>query len=372
MMSGRRATLKNAAAVATLTLIVALAVTVLVRVTSSPPDTQPAEPTVLISRTAVLAENLEIPWALDFLPGGDIILTERPGRIRLFIPGRGLADEPLLTLPHVEHRGEGGLLGLALHPSYPDSPYLYVYYTYRDNNALANRVVRFTLQDRQLTDEEVLLDGIPGANVHNGGRIKFGPDGKLFITTGDARNPELSQSPDSLGGKILRITAEGGIPDDNPFAGSPVYSLGHRNPQGLAWDDAGRLWSTEHGAAARDELNLIEPGLNYGWPVIEGDQTMRGMETPVVQSGRETWAPSGLAHVDGEFFFVGLRGQSLYQVVPDEDFGVIRHLQGEFGRLREAVVGPDGNLYLLTSNRDGRGRPVDGDDRLIRVELERR
>lgn len=370
MMNRGRNTLKSTAAVGTLVLIVVLAVTVLVRVSSSPPDAPPPETTVSISETTVLAENLEIPWALDFLPQGDIIISERPGRIRLFIPGQGLVEEPLLTLPQVEHRGEGGLLGLALHPSYPDSPYLYAYYTYLHNNAIANRVVRFTLQDYRLTDEEVLLDAIPGASTHNGGRIKFGPDGHLYVTTGDAGNPELSQSPDSLAGKILRITEDGGIPGDNPFSGSPVYSLGHRNPQGLAWDDRDRLWATEHGAVATDELNLIEPGLNYGWPIIRGDQTMRGMETPVLQSGKETWAPSGLTHVAGELFFTGLRGQSLYQVVPDEDFGLVRHLQGEFGRLREVVVGPNGNLYLLTSNRDGRGTPADGDDRLIRVELD--
>ncbi len=317
----------------------------------------------------VLAERLEIPWALAMLPDGSMLITERPGRIRLFDIQLGLADEPLLTVADVAHRGEGGLLGIALHPSYPEKPYVYIYYTYLRDNVLANRVVRFILEAGALRHDRMVIDAIPGASTHNGGRIKFGPDGYLYIATGDAANPELSQSPDSLAGKILRLRDDGSVPADNPFPGSSVYSLGHRNPQGLAWDSDGQLWATEHGAQATDELNRIQPGLNYGWPVIRGDQTMAGMEAPVLHSGRDTWAPSGLAYYAGSLFFAGLRGQSLYQVPAKPDTEIVRHLRGEFGRLREVVAGPEGVLYVLTSNRDGRGSPIEGDDRLIRIQL---
>ena len=318
---------------------------------------------------STLVSGLEIPWALAVLPDGSMLITERPGRIRYYDAVEGLREEPLLTLPQVEHRGEGGLLGITIHPSFESAPYVYVYYTYLNQSALTNRVSRFTLNGLHMVDAEIILDGIPGASIHNGGRIRFGPDGYLYVTTGDAAHPELSQSPQSLAGKILRVTDDGGIPADNPFPGSPVYSLGHRNPQGLAWDSRGQLWATEHGARATDELNLIQPGLNYGWPVITGDQTMSGLEAPMLHSGRETWAPSGMAYLDGYLYFSGLRGQSLYRVDSENDITIQRQLHGEFGRLREVVSGPGGTLYLLTSNRDGRGSPVADDDRLIQVTL---
>ncbi len=338
-----------------------------IRIATAPGDPDTAAPSGW--ETSVLATGLEIPWSLALLPDGSMLITERPGRIRYFDAAGELMEQPLLTLPQVEHRGEGGLLGIALHPDFENSPYMYVYYTYIRGTALANRVSRFTLSGLQPGNEELILDNIPGASIHNGGRIRFGPDGYLYITTGDAAHPELSQSPDSLAGKILRVADDGGIPADNPFSGSPVYSLGHRNPQGLAWDAEGRFWSTEHGPVARDELNLIHAGLNYGWPVITGDETMSSMEAPVLQSGRNTWAPSGMAYHDGALYFAGLRGQSLYRVNLDNDMAIERHLAGEFGRLREVVSAPDGTLYLLTSNRDGRGSPVGEDDRLIRITI---
>jgi glucose/arabinose dehydrogenase len=275
----------------------------------------------------------------------------------------------LLTISDVAASGEGGLLGLALHPDFESNSFVYVYHTYRNGGGLANRVVRFFLAGHRLIDAAVIIEGIPGAGNHDGGRIKFGPDGLLYVTAGDAGNADAAQKLDYLGGKILRLRDDGSIPPDNPFPGSPVYSYGHRNPEGLAWDSQGRLWATEHGSSATDELNLVMPGRNYGWPVIRGDETAAGMESPVIHSGRDTWAPSGMAYYEGSILFGGLRGQALFEVdISGGAFTLTRHLAGEFGRLRDVVVGPDGYLYLLTSNRDGRGSPESDDDRLIRAE----
>jgi glucose/arabinose dehydrogenase len=321
--------------------------------------------------TAV-AQNLEIPWSLAFLPDGSIVVTERPGRVRLIDAQDGLLAEPLLTVDEVSHRGEGGLLGVTLHPDFTRNQFLYLYYTHQDGQSLTNRVVRFLKQGNTLVDGEIIIDGIPAAGIHNGGRIKFGPDGALYITTGDASVPDLAQSLDSLAGKILRLNDDGTVPEDNPFPGSPVYSYGHRNPQGLAWDAQGRLWATEHGSSATDELNLIRPGGNYGWPIIRGDEQVQGMASPVAHSGRETWAPSGMAFLDGSLYYAGLRGQSLYRAsLENGSVTVQAHLRRNFGRLRAVVAGPDGFLYLLTSNRDGRGVPTAEDDQVIRVNPEK-
>jgi glucose/arabinose dehydrogenase len=327
----------------------------------SPGDTEEDTPLAVS-----LAQGLEIPWALDFLPDGRIILTERPGRIRLYDPEQGLLPEPLLTITEVAHRGEGGLLGIAVHPDFTENGFVYVYHTYEEGNGLLNRVVRFIMEDSSLANERAIIDGIPGASNHDGGRIKFGSDGLLYIATGDAAIPESAQDKNSLAGKILRLMDDGSIPPDNPFTDSPVYSYGHRNPQGLAWDDRGRLWATEHGSSATDELNLIQTGRNYGWPVIRGDEGAAGMEKPVRHSGSDTWAPSGLAFLDGSLYYSALRGQSLFQaVIENGRVTLSRHLERDFGRLREVVIGPDGLLYLLTSNRDGRGLPTAEDDQLI-------
>ncbi|MEE9398884.1 MAG: PQQ-dependent sugar dehydrogenase, partial [Dehalococcoidales bacterium] len=239
---------------------------------------------------------------------------------------------------------------------------------FQEGENLANRVVRFKKQGNSLIDKTIILDNIPGATNHNGGRIKFGPDGLLYITTGDASIPDLAPNINSLAGKILRLNDDGTIPVDNPFPGSPVFSFGHRNPQGLAWDVQGRPWATEHGSRATDELNLIEAGKNYGWPVIRGDEAAEGLESPVIHSGGETWAPSGMAFLNGSLFFAGLRGQSLFEaVIEGQTVTLRRHLNKDFGRLRDVVVGPDDFLYLLTSNLDGRGVPTANDDQIIKV-----
>lgn len=318
-------------------------------------------------RVEIIAENLSIPWEVVFLPDGELLITERPGQLVLLKQG--------ITIPvsGVRHVGEGGLLGAALHPNFTENNYVYLYQTTEAETGLVNRIVRYTLVGNELLFDRIIADALPGARYHDGGRIAFGPDGYLYATLGDAGNEAAAQDPENLAGSILRYTAEGNIPEDNPF-GNAVYSYGHRNPQGLAWDEMGNLWSTEHGRSGVlsgfDELNLIEAGSNYGWPEIQGDETMPGAETPVLHSGPDTtWAPGGLAYSEGTLYFPGLRGQTLYEAVLDGTAVVElkEHLVGEYGRLRTVVVGEDGLLHLTTSNRDGRGNPTTEDDRLIRV-----
>jgi glucose/arabinose dehydrogenase len=333
-------------------------------------------------QVAPYARGLEVPWAIAFAPDGRAFVTERPGRIRLLRDGR-LDPNPVATLS-VAHVGEGGLMGLALHPEFPRQPFVYVYYTY-EQNGLRNRVERLREQDGRLVRDRVILDDIPGARIHDGGRILFGPDGMLYVGTGDAAERALAQDRQSLAGKILRLTPDGGVPPDNPFPGSPVYSLGHRNVQGLAWHPrTRRLYASEHGPSgelgrAHDEVNLIRPGANYGWPEVLCGTPRPGFVDALACSGDETWAPAGATFVTqgawrGRLLVANLRGSHLRVFILNEDgTGVERQermLEG-FGRLRDVVAGPDGALYVLTSNRDGRGRPAADDDRILRVVLPR-
>ncbi|MCI0484547.1 MAG: PQQ-dependent sugar dehydrogenase, partial [candidate division NC10 bacterium] len=257
----------------------------------------------------VVVRHLEIPWALDFAPDGRLFFTERPGRIQVLDPG---ASRPrLVGRLTVAHEGEGGLLGVALDRDFSRNGRLYAYYTYREGERLWNRVVRLTQEKGGILREEegTVIDRIPGARIHNGGRIKIGPDGRLYITTGDAANPPLAQDLTSLAGKILRINPDGSIPGDNPFPGSPVYSLGHRNPQGLAWHSVSRaLFITEHGPIGHDEVNLVQPGKNYGWPHVAGSGGGVRFLDPILESGQGTWAPSGTAVYRSDLFFAALRG----------------------------------------------------------------
>lgn len=336
-------------------------------------------------KTEILVSGLDTPWAVDFAPDGRIFVTERSGRIRVVEGGRLLA-EPWMIL-EVAAVGEAGLMGLALDPQFAQTRLAYVAYTYRAaNGRLQNRLVR--LREDPKTGkggvDKVLIDSVAGSNNHDGGRVKFGPDGKLYWTMGDAQNARLAQTLSSLNGKILRLNADGTAPADNPFPNSYVYSYGHRNSQGLAWQPkTGRLYATEHGPSGfqgccRDELNYVEPGKNYGWPEVRGDETRQGMVSPVIHAGTsETWAPAGATFVTqgpwtGSLLFAGLRGQTLYRVVldpgdPRKVGNFERLFYRQFGRLRDIVEGPDGALYLLTSNRDGRGSPKDDDDRMIRL-----
>jgi glucose/arabinose dehydrogenase len=316
----------------------------------------------------VVADGLRIPWEIVFLPDGDMLVAERPGDI-VRIGG----TDGRFTVPGVEHIGEGGLLGVALHPEYARNNWVYVYLTGRMAGRLANRVERWRYDGKAFTDRAVIIDGIPAGRYHNGGRISFGPDKRLYITTGDAGHAESAQDKNSLAGKILRVKDDGGIPPDNPF-GDAVWSYGHRNPQGLAWDDDGRLWSTEHGRSGilsgYDEVNLIEKGKNYGWPVIQGDETRVGMLSPSAHSGPDvTWAPAGIAYLKGRLFFAGLRGRALYAVELSD--GKIKSvadlLKDRYGRLRAVAVGPEEFLYFSTSNTDGRGSRIAGDDKILRI-----
>ena len=326
-----------------------------------------SEPTV-----EIVATGLEVPWALAFAADGRLFVTERPGRIRLVKSGR-LESEPIATLP-VAAVGEGGLMGLALDPAFAETGQLYICYTAEKGGRLVNRLVRLTLRGGRAGDERVLIDDIPGARIHDGCRVKFGPDGRLYVTTGDAAEPGLAQRLDSLAGKILRLNRDGTVPDDNPFPGSPVFSLGHRNPQGLAWDPSGRMLEAEHGPSGHDKINHILAGRNYGWPEVRWRGSDPRYVEPLLESGQETWAPSGIAFLGGDLFVAGLRGQRLLRVSLAPDLRrvvrVATLLSGTHGRLRDVVVGPDGALHVTTSNRDGRGWPRPDDDRILRVRVE--
>ena len=297
------------------------------------------------------------------MPNGDFLFTQRGGEVKTV--KKGSADViTIAKIDEVKQFGEGGLLGIAVSPKFSQNNFIFIYYTYSsDGDDTKNRVVRYKFAGGQLADRMVIVDAIPGAVFHDGGRIKFGPDGFLYITCGDSLNPSLAQDTNALAGKILRVDENGKAAFGNPF-GNLVYSYGHRNPQGLAWDSAARLWETEHGNTATDEVNLIEAGKNYGWPIIIGDQRQAGMVAPVVQSGITTWAPSGAAIFDGNLFFAGLKGQALFKISVDSPSSPQKVIS-DLGRVREAVIGPDNLLYIATNNTDGRGSPGADDDKII-------
>jgi glucose/arabinose dehydrogenase len=337
------------------------------------PTTEEATPTptaepgpVVPAGFSDVATGLRSPWGLVFLPDGSALVSERDTARVVRVTTGGEVSE-VGVVPDVVPGGEGGLMGLALGPGPEDPTFVYAYFT----AASDNRLVRMPWDGSALGSPEVLLDGVPKARTHNGGRIVFGPDGRLYVATGDAQESSRSQDPGSPAGKILRLEPDGGIPADNPFPGSPVWSLGHRNVQGLAFDDEGRLWAGEFGQRAYDELNLIEPGANYGWPEVEGpgDGGGRFVEPVAVWSPTGDASPSGIAWVRDTVFLAALAGARLLRVpVPDgvagepDDAAV-----GQFGRLRTVEVAPDGSLWVLTSNTDGRGNPREGDDRVLRV-----
>ena len=330
--------------------------------TTSTPTAEPGP--VVPTAFEDLVTGLDVPWGLAFLPDGSALVSERDSaRIRQ-VTASGQVSE-VGTVPDVVAQNEGGLLGLATPPGQPT---VYAYLTAAEDN----RVVRMSFDGGALGQPEVVIDGIPKAGNHNGGRLAFGPDGMLYVSTGDAAQPDRAQDLESLGGKILRLSPDGTVPADNPFAGSPVFSYGHRNVQGLAFDQDGRLWASEFGQHTWDELNLIEAGGNYGWPVVEGVGDDDRFIEPVAQWSTDEASPSGIAYVRDTVFLAALRGERLWQVpVPDGVAGTpTEFAAGEFGRLRHAALAPDGSLWVLTNNTDGRGEPRDGDDRILRVTLE--
>ncbi len=320
-------------------------------------------------KVATVAENLETPWSLAFLPNNDIVFTERNGSLKL-ISGSNITT--IEKISDVLEYGEGGLMGLAIHPNFSQNKYLYVMYTYQgEGNNTKNRVIRYKFNNNSLIERTIIIDNIPGAIYHNGGRIKFGPDGYLYVTTGDSLEPSLAQNTNSLAGKILRVTDDGRSAPGNPF-NNLIYSYGHRNPQGITWDSSERLWETEHGRSSPsgyDEINVILAGRNYGWPQIQGPETRPGMESPLAQSGDETWAPGGAVFLGDSLFYTGLRGKALFELrIENGNALITKHFLDEFGRIRDVILGPDNLLYITTSNRDGRGTPSTGDDRILKID----
>lgn len=326
-----------------------------------------------------VVSNVRVPWSLAFAPDGRLFFTERPGRVRIVQNG-ALLSTPALTIDDISANGESGALGLALAPNFASTHYVYLVYTAGvPGDASVNRLARYREVQNTLAERVVLLDNIPASGRHDGARLRFGPDGRLYLTMGDAGADSDAQDLASYSGKILRLNDDGTTPRDNPFS-SPVFSLGHRNPQGIDWHPVtGDLWETEHGNIGNDEVNVIESGKNYGWPVVEGSATGPGM-VPPLHLFASTVAPSGASFYRGtafrtfenNFFIATLLGQHIHRLRIDPTDGrriaaEERLLDGRFGRIRDVVSGPDGFLYFSTSNRDGRGAPASVDDRILRM-----
>lgn len=331
-----------------------------------PPTTSPTG----TDAVQIVATNLQKPWAMSF---GDnkIFFTEKIGKIRVIDNGT-LVNESVADF-RVADVTDAGLLGITLHPDFEKNHFIYVYYTYQEGNNLWNKVLRITEFNDKMVDTKVILDKIPGAEFDDGGVIKFGPDKKLYIGTGDATDQNSTQDLKSLAGKILRLNDDGSIPQDNPFPNSPVYSYGHRNPQGLAWDDKGNLYETEQGPTRNDEINLIKPGQNYGWPNQEcsgSQQYQAALVCYNVSIGPAgiTYYSTGKLDIENSLILSTLLGHSLYQL-PVQNGTILEQkiiLDG-VGRIRDVSEGPDGYLYILTSNTDGMGFPDQNDDKLLRI-----
>jgi aldose sugar dehydrogenase len=336
-------------------------------------------------RVEKVAGGLEVPWSIVWAPDGRMIFTERPGRVRVMEKGT-LNPKPLLTLTDVESAGEAGLMSVALHPQFNSNHFVYLSYAYT-SGGLRVRVVRYREAAEGLVDRKVIIEDLPAARAHAGCRIRFGSDGKLYVTTGDATNRNLAQQLNSLAGKTLRLNDDGTVPQDNPFVGRQdarpeIWSLGHRNAQGLDFQPGTNLmFQTEHGPSGfdgpggGDEVNIVEKGKNYGWPTIHHTETAAGLESPLLEYTPACAPGSGafyrgsvLPQFKENFFFGCLRGERVIRVVLDGRRVVSQeNLLQNYGRIREVAEGPDGYLYVSTSNRDGRGRPAEDDDRILRL-----
>lgn len=336
-------------------------------VTTTGPSTAPVQPApaTIAGTPRQVAADLDAPWSVVFRNGTPLVSERNSGRI-LELAADGSA-RPIGTIGGVAARGESGLLGLAVGADGD----LYVYSTASEGNRVQRFEVSGAPGSLSLGQPATLLERIPSASIHDGGRIAFGPDGMLYITAGDASRRDSAQDRESLAGKILRMTPDGGVPADNPFPGSLVYSYGHRNPQGLAWADDGTMFATEFGQNTWDELNIIEAGANYGWPVVEGIAGREGFVDPVQQWQPSAASPSGMAHAGGTLFIANLRGQVLRSVPVADPSTSTEHYSREYGRIRDVTVSPDGRLWFLTNNTDGRGNPRAGDDRILEVPLGR-
>lgn len=336
---------------------------------SVPTGGAPAAASVKVTVAGTVATGLDVPWGLAFMPDRTALVAERDTAKVKLISGSKVTE--VGTIEDVNGSSEGGLLGLAVDPDFANHPNVYAYYSSNQND---NRIARLTWSGGRLTDQQVILTGIPMSPIHNGGRLAFGPDGYLYAGTGDGSQRDNSQNPGSLGGKILRITRDGKPAPGNPNPSSPVYSLGHRNVQGLAFDDKGRLYAAEFGQNEWDELNYITAGSNYGWPAAEGIAHMDGFTDPIAHWHTDEASPSGIAFAQGTIFMASLRGSRLW-AIPAADGRRTGEphafFTGEFGRLRTVVTAPDGSLWLSTSNTDGRGDTRDGDDRILRLTISR-
>jgi len=337
-------------------------------------------------RVETVVSNLDVPWSIVWAPDGRMFFTERPGRVRVYEKGE-LAPAPLLTIPDVEESGESGLMSMALHTDFATNRWIYLAYTFSAGGQRV-RVVRYRETANGLNERTVIIDDIPAARFHAGCRIRFGSDRKLYVTTGDATERSLAQRLDSLAGKTLRVNDDGTIPSDNPFVGQSnargeIWSIGHRNAQGLDWQpDTNLMFQTEHGPsgfdgpAGGDEVNIVEKGKNYGWPVVHHEQNRPGMEAPLVvytpacaPASAAIYRGSQFPEFKGNLFFGCLRGVRLIRVVLDGRRVVSQEdlLSGKYGRIRDVAEGPDGYLYFSTSNKDSRGTPASNDDRIMRL-----
>jgi glucose/arabinose dehydrogenase len=335
-------------------------------------------------RVEEVVSGLDVPWGIGFLPNGDMLVSERSGQVRLVQNGT-LRLQAIATI-NVSDRGEGGLLGIATHPDVANNRFFYVYFTADSNGSPVNRVERWQLSPDGLsaTRDRTIVDNIPVAQFHNGGRIRFGPDGMLYIGTGDARDPNLSQDPKSLAGKILRVTPDGQVPADNPFPGNPVYILGIRNTQGFDWVNPSTLLVSDHGPSGElgrsghDEVSIAKAGDNLGWPTIYRCESQQGLVTPAIvwqqalpPGGAAIYTGKAIPEWQGSLMVAGLRAEQLQRVVIDPQSGQVQqhevYLQGQHGRLREAIMGPDGELYVTTSNCDGRASCPPEQDKILRI-----
>lgn len=362
--------------------------------TPKPNSTQPASCKLVESgfgppgqvkvRVEEVVSGLDVPWGIAFLPNGDMLVSERQGRVRLVQDGK-LRPQAIATID-VSDRGEGGLLGIATPANFASNRFFYVYFTANKNGSPVNRVERWRLSPNGTgaTRDRTIIDNIPVAQFHNGGRIRFGPDGMLYIGTGDARNPDSSQDVNSLAGKILRLTPDGQVPTNNPFPGNPVYITGIRNTQGFDWINASTLWISDHGPSGdlgrfgHDKVSVAKAGDNLGWPTTYRCESKPGLVTPAIvwrqalpPGGATIYTGNAIPEWKGSLIVAALRAEQLQRVVINPQSNQVQrhevYLQGQQGRLREAIMGPDGELYVTTSNCDGRGSCPPGKDKILRI-----